>query len=180
MLTHEYSWYTFQRKRNLQRIRACFITVRNSSCGKVMFLHLSVHRECTPPGQTPPKGRHPQIHPPRDGHCSGRYASYWNAFLFEWSVKVYSHLRFITRMRLQLPLGSRIICASIFFAIVIPIHPKEKKSQFHSQSRNKWQVWMEPKGEASLTKLALRKSSLARSKRSSAVLFLQSLSLKGP
>ena len=27
-----------------------------------------------PPGQTPP---------PPDGHCSGRYASYWNAFLFQ-------------------------------------------------------------------------------------------------
>ena len=54
----------------------------------------------TPTGQTP-QGRHPPadtpcpvhagihtpfpvhtwIHPP-DGHCSGRYASYWNAFLF--------------------------------------------------------------------------------------------------
>ena len=57
-------------------------TVRNSSCGNVMFLHVSVilftgeggasgqtsrcadhppHRVDTPPGQTPP---------PRDGHCS--------------------------------------------------------------------------------------------------------------
>ena len=34
---------------------------------------------CRPPSrQTPP----PQADPPRDGHCSGRYASYWNAFLF--------------------------------------------------------------------------------------------------
>ena len=35
-----------------------------------------------PPGQTPahnPLGRHP----PADGYCSGRYASYWNTFLFE-------------------------------------------------------------------------------------------------
>ena len=32
-----------------------------------------------PPGKTPPLlGRHP---PPRDGHCSARYTSYWNAFL---------------------------------------------------------------------------------------------------
>ena len=31
-----------------------------------------------PPGQTPPRDRHP---PPADGHCSGWYASYWNAFL---------------------------------------------------------------------------------------------------
>ena len=63
-------------------------TVHNSSCGKVMFLHLpvshSVHRgegvpatgsgECTPPcADTPPPG----------GHCSRRYAPYWNAFLFQ-------------------------------------------------------------------------------------------------
>ena len=31
-----------------------------------------------PPGRHPP-GRHPC---PGDGHCSGQYASYWNAFLF--------------------------------------------------------------------------------------------------
>ena len=50
----------------------------------------------TLPGQTPPRadtpflgrhplGRHPlSTHPlPRDCHCSGRYASYWNAFLFK-------------------------------------------------------------------------------------------------
>ena len=50
-----------------------------------------------PPGQTPapwqtlPLGRHPlgrhlpaRRHnpPPPDGHCSGRYESYWNVFLF--------------------------------------------------------------------------------------------------
>ena len=38
----------------------------------------------TPPGQTHPLlGRHPpgQTPPFRDGHWSGRYASYWNAFL---------------------------------------------------------------------------------------------------
>ena len=28
---------------------------------------------CTPQGQ---------VHPPRYGHCCGRYASYWNAFLY--------------------------------------------------------------------------------------------------
>ena len=37
----------------------------------------------TPPGRQPvwadtPLGRHPAL---GDGHCSGRYASYWNAFL---------------------------------------------------------------------------------------------------
>ena len=86
------------------------ITVRKRSCGKVMFSQAcvknSVHKRrwCTlhwadtplgrnPPGQTP-LGRHPpwaEPPPPRqtdplpspaDGYCSGRSASYWNAFLF--------------------------------------------------------------------------------------------------
>ena len=39
----------------------------------------------TPPSQTHPRQTHthpsPPI-PPRDGHCSRRYASYWNTFLF--------------------------------------------------------------------------------------------------
>ena len=78
-------------------------TVRNSSCGKVMFSQACVKNSVqgvvyTPvgappgiqpradplgrhhPGQTPPPPRQTQP-PPPDGHCSGRYASYWNAFL---------------------------------------------------------------------------------------------------
>ena len=62
------------------------------SCGKVMFLHPSVILFTwggvwqTPPGRHTPGQTHPpwedtplgrQPHP----HCSGRYASYWNAFL---------------------------------------------------------------------------------------------------
>ena len=77
---------------------------------KVMFLHLSVcysvhrgvsasvHAGLHPPGaDTPPRSRHPppkEQTPPRSRHplrsackeiraTSGRYASYWNAFLFE-------------------------------------------------------------------------------------------------
>ena len=41
-----------------------------------------------PPADTSPPGRHPprQNPPPPSGHCSGRYASYGNAFLFnEWT-----------------------------------------------------------------------------------------------
>ena len=34
-----------------------------------------------PPGQVTPQGRY-TLPPPTDGHCSARYASYWNAFLF--------------------------------------------------------------------------------------------------
>ena len=40
--------------------------------------HAGIH---IPPGQTPPPGRHHP--PPADGHCCGRYASYWNAFLYK-------------------------------------------------------------------------------------------------
>ena len=36
-------------------------------------------REQTPPQEQTPQSRHPSR---RDGHCCGRYASYWNAFLF--------------------------------------------------------------------------------------------------
>ena len=44
-------------------------------------------RPGTPQGADTPLGtRHtpgPGVHPPADGYCCGRYASYWNAFLFE-------------------------------------------------------------------------------------------------
>ena len=74
------------------------------SCGKVMFSQASVILSTGDVAETPldrhPPGRHPLcpvhagIHtaslvhaginspPPSDGHCCGRYASYWNAFLF--------------------------------------------------------------------------------------------------
>ena len=33
--------------------------------------------------EKPPRSRPPGTeHPPRDGYCCGRYASYWNAFLY--------------------------------------------------------------------------------------------------
>ena len=46
-----------------------------------MFLQVSVCPQgggVRPSRQTPPR----QTPPNADGHCSGRYASYWNAFLF--------------------------------------------------------------------------------------------------
>ena len=73
------------------------------SSGKVMFLHLfvshsvnggvsaSVHAgihdfpwaDTAPPGSPPPRQTPPPLgrHLSAEGHCSGRYASYWNAFL---------------------------------------------------------------------------------------------------
>ena len=100
------------------------ISIRKSSCGKGMFLHLSVshsvHSHSYPKADTPPPwadtppGRHPpwlnththththladtpgQTPPaPRDGHCSRRYTSYWNAFLI-FPIMVHSHLKFIS------------------------------------------------------------------------------------
>ena len=53
--------------------------------------------EQTPPEQTPsppgadtPPSRPPweQTPPPRDGHCCGRYASYWNAFLLPLVIRL--------------------------------------------------------------------------------------------
>ena len=64
------------------------ITVRNSSCGKVMFSQVSVHwRRCTPPwtdtppprADTPSPARHP---PQQTATAADGYASYWNAFFF--------------------------------------------------------------------------------------------------
>ena len=43
----------------------------------------------TPPSQTPLGIQTPPWHsdtPPPDGYCSGRYASYWNAFLLEFQI----------------------------------------------------------------------------------------------
>ena len=74
-----------------------FITVPNSSCGKGMFSQACIKNSVhgggvfqhalgqTPPGRYPSThwDRHPSYPPPSPGgHCSGRYASYWNAFLF--------------------------------------------------------------------------------------------------
>ena len=81
------------------RDKRTIVTVCKRSCGK-MFLHLSVShsvhrgsasvhagqtspRQTTPWTDTHPLGRQPPGQTPAaDGHCTGRYASYWNAFLF--------------------------------------------------------------------------------------------------
>ena len=51
----------------------------------------------TPPGQTTPRQTPPQADTrpptPSDGHCSGQYASYWNALLFLIYIQLY-FLRF--------------------------------------------------------------------------------------
>ena len=76
-------------------------TVRKRSCGKVMFSQACVKNSVhgggvshDALGQTPPPGACWDTHtpgrtspgrtppPPPDGHCNGRYASYWNTFLF--------------------------------------------------------------------------------------------------
>ena len=64
-------------------LKYILVTVRNE-VAKVMFLHLSV----CPQGGLPQcmLGYHTPLDqatpPPADGYCCGRYASYWNAFLF--------------------------------------------------------------------------------------------------
>ena len=62
-----------------------------------------------PLGQTPlPRlGRHPA---PADGYCSGRYASYWNAFLFCSMSPVYSSCMIaVTNVMLLLALTANIL-----------------------------------------------------------------------
>ena len=50
---------------------------------------------------------------------------------------VHSYLWFITRLRLQLPLGSRMGCVPIFaIVIAIPIHPIERNRN-HIRNRNR-------------------------------------------
>ena len=83
-----------------------FITVCKRSCGKVKFLHLSVsysvHRGGLPQCMLgyPPWQRHPN-HPRADGHCSGRYASYWNAFL----LLIFSQYYFVLENRISVQMG---------------------------------------------------------------------------
>ena len=57
-------------------------------------------KEQAPPGAEPPGGKHPPVsrHPPPGiRSMSGRYASYWNAFLFlsdiSWMIQAYIELR---------------------------------------------------------------------------------------
>ena len=83
-------------KRAVRILLECFlVTVRKRSCGKVIIpqacVKNSVHRGGCLARQPPPRpdrlARHPlagRLYPPppqADGHCSGRYATYWNAFL---------------------------------------------------------------------------------------------------
>ena len=90
----EYNWIDLLKLVLFRETFHYIFTVRKRSCGKVMFLRAcvknSVHRGwvSTPPADPPgrhshwadtPLGRQP---PQSDGHCSGRYASHWNAFLF--------------------------------------------------------------------------------------------------
>ena len=68
-------------------------TVRNQVAERLCFhrrLSFCLRRGVYPSmhwGRHPPPGQtYPSMHwadPPPDGHCSGRYASYWNAFLLK-------------------------------------------------------------------------------------------------
>ena len=78
------------RRYNKDQNKTTYFYRPQRSCGKVMFSQASVillggvsqHTL----GQTPPQAYTPWADPPPDGQCSGRYASYWNAFL--WFLKI--------------------------------------------------------------------------------------------
>ena len=96
------------------------VTVRKRSCGKVMFLHLSVShslhggRGVSPlvhAGQTLPS-RHPRAdtpygqiplgrHPPADGYYCGRCTSYWNAFLLIYIINLIGRKSHFEKARLR-------------------------------------------------------------------------------
>ena len=91
-------FYTYRQSHLFCERYLDLFTVRKRSCGKVTFLdlhlsvilftggsasvHVGIHTPWadTPPRQTPPTPRQ-KPPPPADGHCSGQYAPYWNAFL---------------------------------------------------------------------------------------------------
>ena len=69
---------------------------RCSSCGNVMFHKLVSRILSTGGGGSYPSmqwGRHPPYPPPHDGirSTSGRYASYWNAYLFSYPTTMLDH-----------------------------------------------------------------------------------------
>ena len=85
--------------RNVVVVRLCFHR-HLSFCSQEGVFHTPPPLGRHQPGQTPPRqtplGRHPLWQTPpladtplgrqpplRDGYCSGRYASYWNAFLLK-------------------------------------------------------------------------------------------------
>ena len=75
--------------------QACVKNSVNRGWGVSASVHGGIHPPPgqTPPGQTPPSlGRPPWADTPRadtlpDGHCSGRYVSYWNAFLLKFYIR---------------------------------------------------------------------------------------------
>ena len=96
LVPHAY-WHALTHTLMWTRIRLCNIfTVRKRSYGKIMFLHLSVSHSVHRGGGFPweratrqrlsldrnPLNRDPSTGTPPCTVKSGRYASYWNVFLF--------------------------------------------------------------------------------------------------
>ena len=87
-------------KFNYRPQRSCVKVIFSQACvknsvhrGVSALVHAGIHppgRHPPPWADTTPSGRHPPPPgqtpppplPPVDSYCSGRYASYWNAFLF--------------------------------------------------------------------------------------------------
>ena len=79
-------------------LRLCFYTCLSfcSRGGRLPQCMLGYHPpdQAPPWEQTPPRSRH---HSPGDGYCCGRFASYWNAYLFRCCVCRLSSLGLFTR-----------------------------------------------------------------------------------
>ena len=95
-----------------------------------------------PPGQTPPwadtpLGRHPpwaDTPSPTGGHCRGRYASYWNAFLLAMGVLRVGRADFLaTILHVSHVNGSSIACGSynLFSGDISRIHSSASVNCVH-------------------------------------------------
>ena len=86
---------SFYRSQTKLREGNVFTPVYQSFCSQRGIFQHAMDMGCTPPRQTPPwadtpipSADTPQVNtPPSDGHWGGRYASYWNAFLFTFIFK---------------------------------------------------------------------------------------------
>ena len=98
-------------------VHTIIFTGRKNSCGKVMFSQVCVKNSVR--GEEVSVPLHAGIHtppalgrnfpPPRDGHCSGWYASYWNAFLLLAATKLGQGYIFTS---VCLSTGGRGVCLS--------------------------------------------------------------------
>ena len=124
-------------------------TVRNE-VAKVMFLQASV---CPQGGSgvsasvhagiiplSPTRSRHrPGADTPRYGHCCGRYASYWNAFLFQTVLNIFKTFSFflISEGSISWSFGLAILaCVLFFLSIIFIVLSRSRESRMRENRKS--------------------------------------------